>query len=731
MTQGLQFSSLFSGLDLPLAAESAGLVADSPSQTEGTQAAAFSQFLADEQQNSLGNKGQTIAASGVNLQQNTNESATDVADLSKSRTSEDASAETVKPLESESLDELPTATEALADQWLGLIRQSGDATLLLRQKAEFNTFIAADFGRGASTTETSDAAALLLLDTESTELLPTDLENSTASYQKLETRLPLNQAVQDADEIAALSRLAVASNLGSISQESAAQERFNLVKASEQASALMQAEQTTDALLQEQNGSEQSAKLGSGKVNPADLANLSAQNLQSELPAEASDLIEDKGLTPSETAAKSAAFASTQQDIKVSATLNGIQQGTISIIPQDNKASVILKEFQTKALAITQQDHKASATLNDVKVGEYKIATTATVTDFQLADNSLLAKTVLTTESLELTDPSAELVNANKSSEFKLANLPEQANSELNRQIRMTQQTEQVMSVNPQQLTAVAESTPLVMNNAMPNSQSKTALPGSEFVLNDSDKLRMLTVGDDTMAQDSSSDQQSQQRQDSRQYHFHRLDVSLQQSNSATIQQSGSPNSVVNRMAAQENTLEVTQALVRNEQFSSVIEQQNRQQSATVAPPSLAAQLKQLNLQQQDAAGQLRERVQLMVRQNIQVAEIRLDPAELGLMQIKINLQQEQASVQFIVQQQHAKELLEQQMPRLRELLQQQGMQLGEGQVQQQNRDERQAAGQQSGNGQQQQGSLAELDDNPQAISMQIKQSERLVDYYA
>ncbi|WP_423187049.1 flagellar hook-length control protein FliK [Alishewanella sp. d11] len=685
MTQGLQFSSLFSGLDLPLAADNAGLVADSPSQTEGTQAAVFRQLLADEQQSTAVSKGQTIAASGVNLQQNTNESATDVADLSKSRTSEDASAETVKPLESESLDELPTATEALADQWLGLIRQSGDATLLLRQKAEFNTFIAADFGRGASTTETSDAAALLLLDTESAELLPTALENNTATYQKLETRLPLNQAVQDAGEIAALSRLAVASNLGSISQESTAQERLNLVKASEQASALMQAEQTTDALLQEQNRSEQSAKLGSGKVNPADLANLSAQNLQSELPAEASDLIEDKALTPSETAAKSATFASSQQDIQVSAKLNAV---------------------------------KASSDI---------VATT----DVQLPDSSLLAKTVLTTESLELSDPSAELVNANKSSEFKLANLPEQANSELNRQIRMTQQTEQVMSVNPQQLAAVAESTPLVTNNAMPNNQSKTALSGSEFVLNDSDKLRMLTVGDDTMAQDSSSEQQSQQRQDSRQYHFHRLDVSLQQSNSATIQQSGLPNSMATRMAAQENTLEVTQALVRNEQFSSVIEQQHRPQSATVAPPSLAAQLKQLNLQQQDAAGQLRERVQLMVRQNIQVAEIRLDPAELGLMQIKINLQQEQASVQFIVQQQHAKELLEQQMPRLRELLQQQGMQLGEGQVQQQNRDDRQAAGQQSGNSKQQQGASADLDDNPQAISVQIKQSERLVDYYA
>ena len=87
-------------------------------------------------------------------------------------------------------------------------------------------------------------------------------------------------------------------------------------------------------------------------------------------------------------------------------------------------------------------------------------------------------------------------------------------------------------------------------------------------------------------------------------------------------------------------------------QLQSRFEQQLIQQQkadAPVASPELSAKLKQLNLQQQDATLQLRERVHVMVRQNIQVAEIRLDPAELGQMQIRVNLQQEQASVQFIV----------------------------------------------------------------------------------
>ncbi|KKO47024.1 hypothetical protein WG68_03600 [Arsukibacterium ikkense] len=147
------------------------------------------------------------------------------------------------------------------------------------------------------------------------------------------------------------------------------------------------------------------------------------------------------------------------------------------------------------------------------------------------------------------------------------------------------------------------------------------------------------------------------------------------------------------------------------------------------AAKTLTEQLKQVNLLEQHAAGQLKERINLMVRQNIQIAEIRLDPADLGQMQIRVNLQQEQASVQFIVQQQHAKELLEQQMPRLREMLQQQGIQLGEGQVQQQRQGESQ--GQAAGNGRHGQDGQPHADEQATAVQLEVKLSERLVDYYA
>ncbi|MCS4309409.1 flagellar hook-length control protein FliK [Rheinheimera pacifica] len=163
---------------------------------------------------------------------------------------------------------------------------------------------------------------------------------------------------------------------------------------------------------------------------------------------------------------------------------------------------------------------------------------------------------------------------------------------------------------------------------------------------------------------------------------------------------------------------------------------EQRQQASpaqTVARP-LAEQLKQsLNLLQQDAAGQLRERVSFMVRQNIQIAEIRLDPAGLGQMQIKIDMQQDQASVQFIVQQSQAKELLEQQLPRLREMLQQQGIQLTEGQVQQQSQQERQLAQRDSNHSGSNGKHTADDSQDGQAetVQLNVKTSDRLVDYYA
>ena len=70
-----------------------------------------------------------------------------------------------------------------------------------------------------------------------------------------------------------------------------------------------------------------------------------------------------------------------------------------------------------------------------------------------------------------------------------------------------------------------------------------------------------------------------------------------------------------------------------------------------------------------------------MLSINNKEAEIRLDPPEMGSMQIRIRSDAEQAQINFVVQNQQAKEALEQSLPRLREMLMQQGLELGESSI--------------------------------------------------
>ncbi len=139
-----------------------------------------------------------------------------------------------------------------------------------------------------------------------------------------------------------------------------------------------------------------------------------------------------------------------------------------------------------------------------------------------------------------------------------------------------------------------------------------------------------------------------------------------------------------------------------------------------------------LNLIQPEASNQLKEKMLMMVKDKVHTAEIRLDPSELGSMQIKISLQQDQMSVQFMVQQGNAKDLMEQQMPKLKELLQQQGIELSQGSVQQQNQSSSgQEGGRRTAGGSGLGSSLEIADDVMESAVIPAKNSDRVVDYYA
>lgn len=122
------------------------------------------------------------------------------------------------------------------------------------------------------------------------------------------------------------------------------------------------------------------------------------------------------------------------------------------------------------------------------------------------------------------------------------------------------------------------------------------------------------------------------------------------------------------------------------------------------------AHLPHLKLAGQEAPAELHQKVNVMLAEKLQQAEIQLDPLGLGKMKIQIQIGADsQANVHFVVQHGQTREMLEQSMPRLREMLAGQGIQLGQTQVQQQSQQQQQQQQQGqpafTGQGQQGQGS--------------------------
>lgn len=71
-------------------------------------------------------------------------------------------------------------------------------------------------------------------------------------------------------------------------------------------------------------------------------------------------------------------------------------------------------------------------------------------------------------------------------------------------------------------------------------------------------------------------------------------------------------------------------------------------------------------------------RITLMINQRMSTARIHIHPPELGPIEVKVNLNQEQASVQFTSQSAQVRDALEQSIPRLREMLETAGFSLAD-----------------------------------------------------
>ncbi len=75
------------------------------------------------------------------------------------------------------------------------------------------------------------------------------------------------------------------------------------------------------------------------------------------------------------------------------------------------------------------------------------------------------------------------------------------------------------------------------------------------------------------------------------------------------------------------------------------------------------------------------KRIQFMINNDIKNAELRLDPPELGRINIKISMNQDQASVVFSSAHGNVREAIENTLPKLREMLSESGIQLGDANV--------------------------------------------------
>ena len=113
---------------------------------------------------------------------------------------------------------------------------------------------------------------------------------------------------------------------------------------------------------------------------------------------------------------------------------------------------------------------------------------------------------------------------------------------------------------------------------------------------------------------------------------------------------------------------------------------------------------KAVNIHKSDGQQQLSEKIRWMVNARNTMAEIRLDPPELGSMQVRVNVAGDAASVSFVVQSQQAKDALADAMPKLRDMLSEQGIELGDAQVRKDNSSGQENGQQLAGNSHQRQG---------------------------
>lgn len=170
-------------------------------------------------------------------------------------------------------------------------------------------------------------------------------------------------------------------------------------------------------------------------------------------------------------------------------------------------------------------------------------------------------------------------------------------------------------------------------------------------------------------------------------------------------------------------------------QSSEVLNHSVASDTAHIQKNNVQLQQETISIFRKDFTDAVKEKVMVMINQKIQQFDILLDPPEFGNMHVRVNLQGEQAAVNFTVQNQQAKEALEQNMHKLKDMLAEQGVDVGGANVEQQSQQEkndRDAIGKQNGNQGLMSEQASEEQNIEQILSAELFDSSAVgVDYYA
>lgn len=125
------------------------------------------------------------------------------------------------------------------------------------------------------------------------------------------------------------------------------------------------------------------------------------------------------------------------------------------------------------------------------------------------------------------------------------------------------------------------------------------------------------------------------------------------------------------------------------------------------------------------------DKVMWMASQKIQSADISINPPDLGPIEAKVQIQQDQVSVTFSAQHAPVKEALEQSLPKLREMMAQNGVNLGSVDIRDYSQSQQQSGGRPEASVYSGKGEADEAEEDVSVVSKQVVAGRGLVDFYA